>query len=584
MRRLAFALLALVACASHDATVGPATAPTTAGPSASASSTAASPEKPAPLVVALVVDQLAAWEIAERVHELPKGGGFARLLREGTYARDMRYAHAVTETAPGHVALFAGVAPYRSGIYANELIDPKTLARYSAFVDPRVHPVTAAGVENRAPGVSLRGLEVQTVADVLRARHPHATIIALSLKDRGAIFAGGRHPDASIWYSASRDAFVTSTAFSSTFPAWAHFLDGAALRAMRKEPWTLLDPVFVSAHAKQTDAQPGESDVFGFGSTFPHSFAHATRPTVAFRASPRGDEAVLELAAAALDQRNPREPMLLAVSLSSYDYVNHFYGPDSWESWDELLRVDRALAGFFALLDRKAGPDGWSAVLSGDHGGPPLPEAPDAARPWCAHGAPPDYWQRPCRHTGRVFPDVLRDTLEKVAEKTLGKRQRWILGVASPYVFYSHAAGELPAPKRKQLDAAVTAALLANPEIDRVYPPRKPGSTCPPESDESVDALVCRSMSPANQDALFVLEKRGSFVDTVYDLGKGMSHGGPYLFDRSVPLFVRAPRRVLPGVELEEPIGFGAYVRSVAALLGVPPPRGASEAKEIVPR
>jgi len=578
MRKLVCACALLVACASHDSNVRPPT------PTATATASAAEPPAAsAPLVVALVVDQLAAWEIAERAPELPKGGGFARLLREGAYARDMRYAHAVTETSPGHSSLFTGAAPYRSGIFANELVDPATRKRVSSLRDPSTRVVTAAGVQN-APSVSLASLEVDTVADVLRARAPHATIISVSLKDRGAAFAGGRHPDATIWYSASRDAFVTSTAFTSTFPDWARFVDRDLLEHMRSEPWNLLDPVFVASHAKQPDAQPGESEVFGFGSTFPHSFARARFPAVAFRASPRADEAELALAAAALDRRNPKEPMLLAVSLSAFDYVNHYWGPDSWESWDELLRIDRALAGFFALLDRKAGPDGWAAVLSGDHGGPPLPEAPDAARPWCAHGDSSDPWQRPCRRVGRIFPDALRDTLEKAADKALGKPKDWILGVASPYVFYTHFAAELPRDRRAKLDAAVTTALLANPEIDRIFPPRAPGSTCPPEqTDESIDALVCRSMSPKNRDALFVLEKRGSFVDTDYDLGKGMSHGGPYLFDRSVPLFVRARGRVRGGTVITEPIGFGAYVRSVAALLGVPPPKDASEAREIVP-
>jgi hypothetical protein len=574
MRRVLFALPLLLACASHEGGAQPH--PTTAGVAT------ASPAKGAPLVVAIVVDQLAAWEIAERAPELPKGGGFARLRREGVYARDMRYAHAVTETSPGHVALFTGAAPYRSGIYANEFIDEKSRRRRSALSDPKTHTVTASGVE-RARGISLDGLVVETVADVLRKRSPHATIVSVSLKDRGAVFAGGRHPDASLWYSTRRDAFVTSTAFSQQFPAWARFLDTAALEGMRKEPWNLLDPVFVSSHAKQPDAQAGESDVFGFGSTFPHSFAHARYPTIAFRASPRGDDAVLALAAAALDQRKPDEPMLLAVSLSSFDYVNHFYGPDSWESWDELLRVDRALADFFALLDRKAGADGWSAVLSGDHGGPPLPEAPDAARPWCAHGESSDFWQRPCRHVGRIFPDALRDALETAAEKALGKSDDgWVLGVASPYVFYTHSAAALKPDRRAKLDAAVKAALLAQPEIDRVYGPRAPGSTCPPETDESVDALVCRSLWPANRNALYVVPKRGSFVDTDYDLGKGMSHGGPYLFDRSVPLFVRAPGRVRPGTVIPDPIGFGAYVRAVAALLGVPVPSAASPARDIV--
>jgi hypothetical protein len=51
------------------------------------------------VVVAIVVDQLAAWVMAERAQELPTSGGFARLAREGLYARELQFQHAVTETA-----------------------------------------------------------------------------------------------------------------------------------------------------------------------------------------------------------------------------------------------------------------------------------------------------------------------------------------------------------------------------------------------------------------------------------------------------------------------------------------------------
>ena len=75
---------------------------------------------------------------------------------------------------------------------------------------------------------------------------------------------------------------------------------------------------------------------------------------------------------------------------------------------------------------------GWAIAqrirqMSGDHGGPPLPEAPDAARPWCPNESS-DFWQRPCRHTGRIFPDALHATLEDAAVKALGKGD-WVLGV-----------------------------------------------------------------------------------------------------------------------------------------------------------
>ena len=282
--------------------------------------------KAAPIVVALVVDQLAAWMAEERLRELPKTGGFARLLREGTYARDMRYAHAVTETSPGHAALFTGASPYRSGIYANESIDERSGHRQSALRDSHTRTITSDGNEH-AGGIALNGIATDTVADVFREHTPHANIVALSLKDRGSVFAGGKHPDAAIWYEVRRDAFVTSTAFSPKFPAWARFMDDAALAALRKEPWTLLDPAFVSSHARQPDAQPGESEIFGFGSTFPHSFASCRFPPIAFRASPRGDDALFALAYAAIEARDISQPMMLGLSLSSYDYIGHFFGP-----------------------------------------------------------------------------------------------------------------------------------------------------------------------------------------------------------------------------------------------------------------
>src|SRR5438270_499974 len=59
----------------------------------------AAPPRSWPVVVSIVVDQEAAWIADERWPLLPADGGFARLRREGTYARDMRYAHAATDTA-----------------------------------------------------------------------------------------------------------------------------------------------------------------------------------------------------------------------------------------------------------------------------------------------------------------------------------------------------------------------------------------------------------------------------------------------------------------------------------------------------
>src|SRR3954464_10922170 len=55
----------------------------------------------APLLIVVVVDQLAAWVMAERLPSLSPDGAFARLRREGLFVRELRYEHATTSTAPG---------------------------------------------------------------------------------------------------------------------------------------------------------------------------------------------------------------------------------------------------------------------------------------------------------------------------------------------------------------------------------------------------------------------------------------------------------------------------------------------------
>ena len=116
------------------------------------------------------------------------------------------------------------------------------------------------------------------------------------------------------------------------------------------------------------------------------------------------------------------------------------------------------------------------------------------------------------------------------------------------------------------------ASLLRHPEVNRVVNTSTLPETCPVESNDSIDALVCRSFVPGRAGNLYVLVKRGSFFDPNVVVGKGTSHGSPYLFDRSVPLLVRAPGRVAAGRVLDAPISFRVFSRTLSTLLGIEPP------------
>ncbi|HVJ21241.1 MAG TPA: alkaline phosphatase family protein [Polyangiaceae bacterium] len=520
---------------------------------------------PPPLVVVLVVDQLAAWLAAERLPLLPADGGFARLRREGLSA-ELRYQHATTSTAPGHAALFTGLPPRGSGVYANERPDPVSRKAVSIFAD-EASKLVLDDIKDVSSS-SGHALLVPTLADALLEQHPSAEIVAISLKDRASIAASGQTSATALWFDGGRGVFVTSSAFASKLPSWVTDYN-AKLGTALSRSWTLLVPAWVAEHAETPDAQPGEGDV-GLGNTFPHDLSKAAEPARVFRTTPMAEEVLLELSLLALSHTDAGRTRLLAVSLSAFDYIGHVYGPESWESWDELRRLDRSLALFFHALDQQ-GP--YSVLLTGDHGSPPLPETAgmERARPWCS-GTTPDRFQRPCARGERLFRAPLEKRARDSAKGALGAGD-WILAVVEPFVYYTEAARTLDSARRGRLDAAVIAALGHEPGVARVIPLQDVPQVCPGANDESIDALVCRSLS-GRAGELYIVTQPGSFFDAATAPGHGINHGSPHLYDRSVPLFVRDAERKLAGKALARPVSPTDFVRTAAALLGIEPPPG----------
>lgn len=586
MRRAS--VLALLVSGSLSAACRPSPAEATSAPAAPPAPPSTDGGAPrgarAPVVVGIVVDQLSAWIASSRLDELPKDGGFARLLREGTWARSMRYAHAVTDTAPGHAALQTGAVPAETGIFANEVPDEKG-ERISILRDPDTRLVTPEGVVARE-GSSAKRLRTKTVADRLREKDPRALVVSLSLKDRGAILPAGKRPSHVLWYDASSGSFVTSTAFADAYPRWAVSLGSAAANEERRRaPWELLDPSWVRAHAVTPDDAAGEGDFEGLGRVFPH----LAKTPGSFRAVPASDVALVDLALAALDaEHDPSRPTLLLVSFSAHDIMSHIFGPDSWEAWDYLRRLDVSLARLVDGVEKKAGPA--SFLLLADHGDVSMPESEAARKPYCA--GTPDAFERPCREGRRLSSDTLRDELRRATSKAVPGGP-WVAGVADPYVHLTPAARALPAAKRAAIEEALRARLAKEKDaIQDVLdvallavecPKRLAGAAGIPKraaAREDVLTLVCRSWAPdVGAGDYYVVPRPGSFFDADYTPGFGASHGTPFLYDRTVPLLVRARGAIDEGKRIEEPVDFSAYAAVEAALLGLDrePPRDVLE-------
>jgi arylsulfatase A-like enzyme len=93
--------------------------------------------------------------------------------------------------------------------------------------------------------------------------------------------------------------------------------------------------------------------------------------------TPWADELTLDftralIAAEQVGQRGQVD--YLSVSLSATDYVGHSFGPNSLEAEDNLLRLDRIVAGLLAAVDQAVGLENTLVVLSADHGVQAAPE------------------------------------------------------------------------------------------------------------------------------------------------------------------------------------------------------------------
>jgi hypothetical protein len=537
-----------------------------------------------PLLITIVVDQLAAWMAAERWPELPPGGGFARLRREGLTVRELRFAHANTETAPGHAALYTGAVPRASGISANEIVagegpqGPTFGKPRSILVDDSTRLVSIGGGALPRPGSSLAALRVETVADAFVASVRNAQVFSFSLKDRGALLAAGRSPVAALWLDPESQSFVTSTAFPSP-PAWLIPLaNQVAVERARQGGWSLpdTDRAWIVAHTRTADAQAGEGDYAGLGAVFPHPIGSAK----AVRATPVGDRLIFALGVAAVRvaAENGR-PTLLALSLSSNDYVLHVFGPHSWEAWDELLELDRQLGAFLAAVDRAVGPDNYAVMLTSDHGGTALPELTGAADPWCpAPGGGRDPWERGCEPRRRLMPTEVASKIEIAAARALGEGP-WIAGVAAPFLYLTPRGRALGAAERERLIAAVRDT-TADLGIDEVVDVRAAGAPCPEETT-SRPGLICRTLVPDGPGDLYFVVHSGVFFDPDVAPGAGMNHGSPYLYDRTVPLLIRAPGRVAAGRVRKTSVSFAVFAHTAASLLGARAPSAAEPAEDL---
>ena len=517
--------------------------------------TVPAPARSPKLVVLLVIDQLPTWAF-ERDRPL-FSGGFARLLREGAYVRAAELPYANPFTAPGHATIGTGTTPSVHGVIGNQWYRRSESKERGAEDDPSAplfrvvtEALETAGaappvIDDTASAVALR---VDGLAEALRAARPRSVSVAIGLKSRAAVFVAGKKPDLAIWYEAAAGGMTTSRGYAKALPDW--LVELARHKPTTRfvgQTWEPLDAALVAKTTGIADDGAGEGDVRGLGIAFPHRIADAD----VLVHTPFADEVVLDTVYAAIRAMSlgaDDQPDLLAICLNAHDYAGHVFGPDSWESLDLTLRLDRALGELFAELDRTVGSDGWALVMTSDHGATPLVERSkiDGAR--------------------RVPTGMLVRVVNEALVPILGEGS-WVAKISSNQLYLSNTITD-PATRIRVLDAA-SAAIAQVTGIEKVYRVADTMGRC--DTRTGMERIVCLGLAPEASGDLYLAPVRGSLV-TEYTTGT--HHDAPNADNREVPILVRAPGLAPQTIARASLL---QVAPTVAALLRVPPPAMASE-------
>jgi len=519
----------------------------------------------------VVFDQLRG-DYLTRWNDLFGDGGFHRLEKDGAWFQNCNYPYAGTVTSAGHASLATGCSPCKHGVFNNDWYDRdegKPVYCATSAKWQRVPPPAAEAKNTKKnQGGTPERLLAPTLADAIKeATGGKGRVVSLSSKDRGAVFAGGKKPDACYWLDGETGQAVTSTYYRDHLDDWVEAFnkEKRADRWFGKDWLRLRTDIDYEKYSGPDDA-PGES--LGYsnalqGRTFPHPMDGGLKqPGKSYYevlyASPFGNELLLDLVERAVDAQqlgSHETPDLLCVSFSGTDPVGHAWGPDSQEVLDGVLRADLIVKRLLEQLDAKVGKGRYVLVLSADHGVCPLPEAS----------------VKQGRDAGRIPATALKTGAEDFLQKTFAKKDdgdQAIEKVVDQYIYLNRAWLKGHDLEQPRVEEALAKWLTEQRGVQAVY--TRTALTKEIPSDDVIGQKVKRSYYPERSGDVVIVPKPYYLIT---DRLTGTTHGSPHPYDTLVPLLVYGPG-VRAGVR-DDAVTPQAAAPILAKALGVKPPADA---------
>ena len=488
------------------------------------------------LILQITVDQLRG-DMPRSVYERLGEDGFRYFYEQGIVYENAQHGHANTETVVGHATLATGAYPADHGMVGNIWYD-KELKRLVYNIEDSRYTLTGKGGDvdkstevdgtqkvALSDGRSPSNMLVTSFSDELAmSTWGKSKVFGVSVKDRGAVTLAG-HAGKAFWFSKSSGEFISSTYYYDEYPKWVEAWNNQKhATKYAGTSWELLYDKSTYTQG-EFDDMPYEIEMPVFGIVFPHAFGEADFPyfNTFITFSPAGDELTLDFAKALLVNEEVGKDEItdfLSISFSATDYIGHVFGPNSLESEDNLLRLDRTLAELITFVDKEVGLENTLLVLSADHGAAAVPAQLNE------FGIAAEYIE-----LDSVNKAV---AIENIRER-FGISQEIIMGYFHPYIYLDKKViGEngldLDEVSRAVAEEMVTfhGIAYAIPSVDLLE-----GRI----ADTRLNAQVLRNFNAKRSGDIYVVWEPHSFPgDDGHGSFTASTHGSPWRYDTFVPL------------------------------------------------
>jgi len=503
------------------------------------------------LVVGIVVDQMR-YDYISRFWNGYSEGGFKRLVKEGFNFKNNHYNYAPTSTGPGHASVYTGTTPASHGIIGNDWYDKEIGASVYCAAD---NTYASVGTASSAGQMSPKQLLTTTISDQLKLHtQSRSKVIAIALKDRGAVLPGGHTADAAYWFHGKNEgSWISSTFYMESLPSWVTQFNSKVPQQYKK-PWNLLksEKAYIQSGLDKNNyegAYKGETTA-----VFPHDLVSLWEANGAYdilKATAYGNSLTTDFALAALKGENLGKGLdtdFLAVSFSSTDYVGHQFGVNSREIEDTYYRLDLDLERLLKALDAQVGPGNYSLFLTADHAAVQVPS----------------YLKDLKIPSGYFDSKVFKDKLNAYVVDRFGSEDL-IENISNYQVFLNRGLATQLDIDLREMQEDLAQFILQDSAVERTYTSYQMWGE---EYTKGIPYILQNGYnSKRSGDVLFVLKP------AVISYSKtGSTHGSPQIYDTHTPLlfFGKGFKRGASYERSEIP----DIAPTIAAMLGIAFPNG----------